>query len=185
MAAMWLHPLTQHPVTHSTWGGGCGMGPCHAGAGYSPREAGMCQGQQWLLTLDAGGSMYHSVGIAALLRMYWLHPSPAWISLGAGIGWWQCPGRVSSGFPDRAIADATRVLALHAPVALPSPCARRSVIPPALFPSGPGPPRQVEAEGTGREYCPHCWDGDSGAGTGLTRAVSALERLAGALTYWG
>lgn len=71
-------------------------------------------------------------------KVYQLCLSLVWTSLGAGFRWWLHLSKVPSGFPAGAVASATRILALHAPVALPSPCAWWSVIAPARFPSGPG-----------------------------------------------
>lgn len=55
MAAVGLYPalLTQHLVTHGPWGLWV-WGLATLGLDTAPREAGLCQGQQWLLTLDAG-----------------------------------------------------------------------------------------------------------------------------------
>lgn len=48
-------PCAADSAPGDTWPvGAVGVGTRHAGAGYSPPEAGLCQGQQWLLTLDAG-----------------------------------------------------------------------------------------------------------------------------------
>lgn len=52
------------------------------------------------------------------------------------------------------VRSPAHVLALHALVAPPSPCARQSIIPPAWLPSGPGAlPALCPA---GRARCPQC-----------------------------
>lgn len=147
MGAVGLHPLplTLHPVTRSPagwWAVGAGL--CHVGAGYGPFGGRAVPGQRWLLTLDARCRCFHAPqprqtkALALLCSPKTYRLCPASTSPGAGIRWWQCRVGVPSGFSAGPVANATRVLALHAPVALPSPRARQSVIPPAWFPSGPG-----------------------------------------------